>query len=65
MTELLIRGRVLTFVDEPKSIDDTASYRYFEDGAVLVRAGKVADIGEHADVARRAGASGRVVPQGL
>ncbi|WP_425988049.1 guanine deaminase [Ensifer sp. R-19] len=60
MTDLLIRGRVLTFVDEPKGIDDTASYRYFEDGAVLVRGGKVADIGEHAEVARRAGAGVKV-----
>ncbi|WP_077964371.1 guanine deaminase [Ensifer adhaerens] len=60
MTDLLIRGRVLTFVEEPKGIDDTASYRYFEDGAVLVRNGRVADIGEHAEVSRRAGASVKV-----
>ena len=39
MSELLIRGRVLTFVNEPQGIDDTASYRYFEDGAVFVRGG--------------------------
>jgi guanine deaminase len=32
----VLRGRVLTFVDQPKSIDDTASYRYTEDGAVVV-----------------------------
>ena len=36
MSELLIRGRVLTFVAEPQGIDDTAAWRYFEDGAVFV-----------------------------
>ncbi|KQU72555.1 MULTISPECIES: guanine deaminase [unclassified Ensifer] len=60
MTDLLIRGRVLTFVEAPKGIDDHASYRYFEDGAVLVRNGKIADIGEHSDVARRAGPAVKV-----
>lgn len=55
MSELLIRGRVLTFIKEPDGIDDTASYRFFEDGAVLVRNGKIAGVGYHADVARQAG----------
>ena len=41
MNDLLIRGRVLTFVKEPESVDDAGSYRYFEDGAVLVRNGKI------------------------
>ncbi|CAN7694378.1 guanine deaminase [Rhizobium sp. LjRoot254] len=53
MNELLIRGRVLTFIEEPQGIDDTASYRYFEDGAVLVRSGKVAAIGDYPDVRKR------------
>ncbi|MDQ0319083.1 guanine deaminase [Pararhizobium capsulatum DSM 1112] len=47
MNELLIRGRVLTFVDEPNGLEDTASYRYFEDGAVLVRAGRVVTSGPY------------------
>jgi guanine deaminase len=55
MNELLICGRVLTFVSEPQGIEDTASYRYFEDGAVLVRDGKVVEIGHYADVVRLAG----------
>ena len=37
MNELLIRGRVLTFLAEPQGIDDTAAGRYIEDGAVFVR----------------------------
>ena len=56
MTELLIRGRVLTFVAEPQGIDDKASYRYFEDGAVFVRGGKVVDAGDHAEISKLAGA---------
>ena len=56
MTERLIRGRVLTFVAEPQGIDDTASYRYHEDGAVLVRDGKVVDTGDYAEVSKLAGA---------
>ncbi|AUX80201.1 guanine deaminase [Sinorhizobium fredii] len=55
MNDLLIRGRVLTFVKEPEGIDDATAYRYHEDGAVLVRNGKVADVGTYADVAKRTG----------
>ena len=56
MSELLIRGRVLTFVAEPQGIDDTAAWRYFEDGAVFVRGGKVVATGDYAEVRGRAGA---------
>ncbi|KXF79084.1 guanine deaminase [Paramesorhizobium deserti] len=56
MTGLLIRGRVLTFVDEPRDIADTASYRYFEDGALLVEDGRIMAMGDYADVARAASA---------
>ncbi len=41
MTKLLIRGRVLTFRDEPQSLDDNTAYRYIEDGAVLVEDGRI------------------------
>ncbi|WP_457301608.1 amidohydrolase family protein, partial [Phyllobacterium sp. P5_D12] len=55
MSKLLLRGRVLTFVDEPKSIDDQSAYSYFEDGAVLVDNGKVVDVGEYSALAAIAG----------
>jgi len=43
----VLRGRVLTFVDAPKSIDDDASYRYIENGAVVIGPdGKIIMIGE-------------------
>jgi guanine deaminase len=42
----VLRGRVLTFVSEPQGPDDTASYRYLEDGAVVVGDGKILMVGE-------------------
>ena len=41
MTRTILRGRVFTFIEEPQGIDDTASYRYLEDGAVTVENGKI------------------------
>lgn len=32
----ILRGRVLTFLSEPQGLDDDASYRYIEDGAVVI-----------------------------
>ncbi|MBK0020332.1 guanine deaminase [Brucella pseudogrignonensis] len=55
MTKLLIRGRVLTFREEPQSLDDAQSYRYIEDGAVLVENGRIARLGDYADVSAEAG----------
>lgn len=42
----VLRGRVLSFVGEPQSFDDAASYRYIEDGAVVIGGGKVIMVGE-------------------
>ncbi|AFL49578.1 guanine deaminase [Sinorhizobium fredii] len=55
MSDLLIRGRVLTFVREPEGIDDTGAYRYYEDGAVLVVNGKIGGVGSYSDIAKQAG----------
>ena len=43
----VLRGRVLSFVDEPQAVDDTASYRYIEDGAVVIGDGKIIMVGEY------------------
>ncbi|MBZ3695307.1 guanine deaminase [Phyllobacterium calauticae] len=61
MSQLLLRGRVLTFTDAPKAIDDTASYSYFEDGAVLIENGRVARVGDHATLAPLAGPQAEIV----
>jgi guanine deaminase len=53
MTRLL-RGRLLTFLRQPEDIKDEGSYSYHEDGGLLIEGGKIAAIGEYADVARAA-----------
>ena len=43
----VLRGRVLSFVAEPQGRDDAASYRYVEDGAVVIGPdGKIIMVGE-------------------
>jgi guanine deaminase len=42
----ILRGRVLSFVAEPQGRDDHASYRYIEDGAVVIGDGKILMVGE-------------------
>lgn len=55
MTATLLRGRVLTFMHAPQGVDDHGSYRYEEDGAILMREGRIADMGEYGAIAPRAG----------
>jgi guanine deaminase len=55
MTSLLLRGRLLSFITEPEGPDDRASYRFAEDGGLLVEDGKIAAMGEYAAVAAKAG----------
>jgi len=43
----VLRGRVLTFLGEPQSPTDNSSYRYIEDGAVLIEDGRIALIGAY------------------
>ena len=47
MTGTILRGRVLSFIDEPKSAGDVSSYRYIEDGAVFINDGKIVSVGEY------------------
>jgi guanine deaminase len=55
MTDLLLRGRTLTFLRWPDSTDDHAAYRYEEDGGLLLRGGKIVAAGAYEDVASQAG----------
>ncbi len=55
-TEILIRGRLLSFRRAPEHAGDKESYLYEEDGALLVRDGKIAATGAYADVKPKAGA---------
>ncbi|MBA4798540.1 MAG: guanine deaminase [Rhizobiales bacterium] len=56
MTEILIRGRLLSFRRLPEHAGDRESYLYEEDGALLVRDGKIAAAGAYAEVKPKAGA---------
>jgi len=55
-TEILIRGRLFSFRRAPEHAGDKESYLYEEDGALLVRDGKIAATGAYADVKPKAGA---------
>jgi guanine deaminase len=46
-----IRGRVLTFLRAPRGAGDTESYRYIDDGIVLVQDGRTAAVGPAAELA--------------
>ncbi|QEE44617.1 guanine deaminase [Rhizobium sp. WL3] len=56
MTDTLIRGRLLSFRRAPEHAGDRESYLYEEDGALLVRDGKIAAVGSYSDVKPNAGA---------
>ena len=45
-----IRGRLLDFIADPAEVGEEASYRYIEDGAVVIEDGRVASIGPAADL---------------
>jgi guanine deaminase len=51
MTQTILRGRVLSFVSEPQALDDAASYRYLEDGGVVIVDGKIAAVEPWAAIA--------------
>ncbi|THV15534.1 guanine deaminase [Rhizobium rhizophilum] len=55
-TDTLIRGRLLSFRRAPEHAGDRESYLYEEDGALLVRDGKIAAVGSYSDVNPKAGA---------
>jgi guanine deaminase len=46
----IVRGRLLSFLRQPTGAGDAGSYRYVEDGALLLREGRIAQAGEAADV---------------
>lgn len=55
-TETLIRGRLLSFRRAPEHAGDRESYLYEEDGALLVRDGKISAVGAYGEVKPKAGA---------
>jgi guanine deaminase len=61
MSELLLRGRTLSFTRWPESADDLAACRYDEDGGVLVSDGRIVAAGGYAEVAGQAGPGAKTV----
>ena len=60
-TQKILRGRLLSFSAAPKGPDDTQAYRYIEDGALLVRDGKIAASGSFQDVVSVSGEGTAVI----
>jgi guanine deaminase len=58
---LLLRGRLLSFITEPESPDDRASYRYEEDGGLLIRDGRIEAVGDFEQIASGPGEGVEVV----
>ena len=50
MSVTLLRGRLLSFVAEPKSPEDHDSYVYYEDGALALESGSIVGCGEFSDL---------------
>jgi len=50
MTRKLLRGRVLSFRSEPQTPDDTQSFDYIEDGALIISDGKIEAVGPYANM---------------
>jgi guanine deaminase len=55
MTAILLRGRTLSFRRWPETVDDAAAYAYEEDGALLIRDGKIVAAGPFDAVGAQAG----------
>jgi guanine deaminase len=55
MRETIIRGRLLAFLREPQAANDRESYLYEDDGALLIRDGRIAARGDFARVMAETG----------
>src|SRR5690606_16737483 len=45
-----LRGRLLTFLDDPAEVGAAASHRYHADGLLLIEDGLIAGVGDAADL---------------
>jgi guanine deaminase len=61
MRETVIRGRLLAFLREPQAANDRESYLHEDDGALLIRDGRIAARGDFARVTAEAGKDAPVV----
>jgi len=54
MTRKILRGRVLSFRAEPQTPDDTQSFDYIEDGALIISDGLIETVGTYSDLQTQA-----------
>ncbi len=47
---LLLRGRLLTFVRRPESLEDETSFRHWREGGLLIENGRIIAVGAHDDI---------------
>ncbi|MER9658912.1 guanine deaminase [Mesorhizobium sp. M0159] len=55
MTGTLLRGRTLSFLRWPETIDDHSAWHYEQDGGLLMRDGRIVAAGAYAEVEKKAG----------
>ncbi|MER9897943.1 guanine deaminase [Mesorhizobium sp. M0130] len=55
MTSTLLRGRTLSFLRWPETIDDHSAGRYEQDGGLLLRDGRIVAAGAYAEIEKKAG----------
>ncbi|MER8947837.1 MULTISPECIES: guanine deaminase [unclassified Mesorhizobium] len=55
MTSTLLRGRTLSFLRWPETIDDHSAWHYEQDGGLLMRDGRIVAAGAYAEVEKKAG----------
>ena len=56
MTMKLLRGRTLSFLRWPETVEDHSAWRYEEDGGLLTDNGRIVAAGPYAEVLKKAGA---------
>jgi guanine deaminase len=54
MTSTLLRGRTLSFLRWPETVDDHSAWRYEDDGGLLLRDGRIVAAGAYAEVEKKA-----------
>jgi len=61
MTLKLLRGRTLSFLRWPETVDDHSAWRYEDDGGLLIDDGKIIAAGPYVEVVKKAGAGTEIV----
>ena len=47
---MILRGRVLHFLEQPNPVNLEGSYEYIEEGAVVINEGRILEIGNYIEI---------------